>query len=148
MHHSSCRCVSYRHLSNLLYSKETGTMARMLILSALGHAALQLSSKKPFIEGNALLLETTVATVNGSIVRPPQTKVPFSQLVQYFFLPLIGPLAKWSVFDFVLLCGSLLIALVITGLVTMERVLRINFFPKCSRPWASFTWLEQVRRFF
>lgn len=95
-----------RHLASLLYSKETGTMARMLILSALGYAALQLSSKKPLIKGTTLLPDTSVATVNGTIVRPPQTKVPFSQLVQYFFLPLIGPLAKWYVFDWLSSCGT------------------------------------------
>ncbi len=73
-------------------------MARMLILSSLGHAALQLSSKKSHFQGTASLLpDTTVATVNGSLVRLPRTKVPFSQLVQYFFLPLIGPLSKWYV---------------------------------------------------
>jgi hypothetical protein len=83
-----------RHMTGLLYAKETGMPARMLILSVFGHTALQLSSAKA-VSGLPDL--TTVVTVHGSVLQSKKSRLSFSQIIQFFFLPLIGGLVKWCV---------------------------------------------------
>lgn len=79
-----------KYFAQQLYSRNSGMMQRMDILTSIGHASLELSQ----ISGIHKEKPTQLVSMNGDIIPLEQT-TSFSNVCLHFFNPLMSEIPKW-----------------------------------------------------
>jgi hypothetical protein len=83
-----------KYFAQQIYSRNSGMMQRMDLLSSIGHASIELSQ----ISGIYTDKQTQLVSMQGDII-PPDRSTSFSNVCLYFFNPLMSEIHKWSCND-------------------------------------------------
>ena len=82
-----------KYFAQQIYSRNSGMMQRMDLLSSIGHASIELSQ----ISGIYAEKQTQLVSMQGDII-PLEMSTSFSDVCLYFFNPLMSEIHKWYVY--------------------------------------------------